>query len=89
LTPNAVIGGATVAGKVTLDCNAAPGSVTVTLSSYDPSVATPVPSTLIIPKGQSSGTFNVTTKHVTTREKISITASANGTGKSPTLIVNP
>ena len=89
LTPNAVKGGTTVAGKITLECSAAPGSVVVTLKSYDPTVASPVPSTLTIPRGQSSATFKVTTKHVTARVKVSITGSANGISKSPTLIVNP
>jgi hypothetical protein len=88
LAPNPVKGGNPVAGNVTLECNAAPGSITVMLSSNNTAVAHPVVSTITIPKGQSSKSFQVTTKHVTARVKVVISASANGIGKSANVNVN-
>ncbi len=43
---------------------------------------------LTIPKGQSSKSFQVTTKHVLARVKVVITASANDTTKTANLNVN-
>jgi probable HAF family extracellular repeat protein len=88
VTPNPVKGGNPVTGNVTLECNAAPASITVALSSNNSAVANPVASTITIPKGQSSKTFQVTTKHVMARVKVVITASANGVSKSANLNVN-
>jgi len=88
VTPNPVKGGLPVTGDVKLECNAAPGSITVTLSSDNPSVAKPVLSTITIPKGQSSNSFQVATKHVTARVKVVISAAANGISKSANLNVN-
>jgi len=88
LTPSTVKGGNPVTGNVTLECNAATGSISVALSSDNTAVANPVLSTITIPKGQSSKAFQVTTKHVSSRVKVVITASANGVSKTANLNVN-
>src|SRR5262249_6426992 len=48
LTPNPVVGGNDVNGKVTLECEAAPGDIIVTLSSSAPGIANPTVSSLTI-----------------------------------------
>jgi probable HAF family extracellular repeat protein len=88
LTPSTVIGGKPVAGKVTLECGAAPASITVTLSSFNAAVANPTVASLTIPKGQSSASFQVTTKKVASRVLVTIQASANNVSKSANLKLN-
>jgi probable HAF family extracellular repeat protein len=88
LTPSTVIGGKTVAGTVNLDCGAAPANITVTLSSSNTADATPVPSTITIPKGQSTASFQVTTKKVSSRVLVTIQASANSVKKTANLKLN-
>ena len=90
LTPATVVGGASVNGTVTLECDAAPGDVVVTLSSSLPSVAQPTP-TITIPSGQASGAFTVTTSAVTATKKPAIKAEtvSGAQNKSKKLVVNP
>ncbi len=88
VTPNTVKSGQSVAGDVTLECSAAPASITVTLSSSDPTLAMPVPTIFTIPRGQASKAFQVTTKHVTSRVKVVITGSADGITKTANLNLN-
>jgi hypothetical protein len=88
VTPNPVKGGNPVTGNVTLECNAAPASISVTLSSDYPPVAKPVQATITIPKGQLSKSFQVTTTHPSARVKVVISASANGVSKTANLNVN-
>ena len=90
MTPATVVGGASVNGTVTLECDAAPGDVVVTLSSSLPSVAQPTP-TITIPSGQASGAFTVTTSGVTATKKPAIKAEtvSGAQNKSKKLVVNP
>lgn len=89
LSPNPVVGPASVTGTVTLDCPAAPGAVTVTLSSSTPGVANPAAPSLTIPSGSTQGTFTVTTADVATQSFATIKAAAGGTTKSVKLTVDP
>ena len=87
LTPNPVAGATTVTGTVVLERAAAPGSITVTLASSNPSVATPTVSSISIPEGTVSKTFSVRTADVTTNSTVAIKATANGLSKSAGLTV--
>jgi len=89
LTPNPVVGGNDVAGKVTLECPAAPGDIVVTLSSTNPEVASPTVTSLTIPAGEKTGTFTVTTADVNVFSTATIKAKANGVTRSKKLKVNP
>jgi hypothetical protein len=89
LMPNPVIGGHAVVGTVKLDCGAQPADLGVTLSSSKPSLAAPTVSSLVIPQGSDSATFDVTTSPVTVSTSATIKASARGTTKSKKLVINP
>ncbi len=89
LSPNPVTGPASVTGTVTLDCPAAPGGVTVALSSSTPGVANPAVSSLNVASGSTQGTFTVTTADVSIQSFATIKAVAGGTTKSVKLTVDP
>jgi len=89
LAPNPVVGGNNVTGTVTLEAPAAPGDITVTLLSTNPSVANPTVSILTVPAGQISKTFTITTADVTAVRYATIKATANGITRSKKLTVNP
>ncbi len=89
LSPNPGIGGNVVNGTVKLECDAAPGDITVTLSSSNPSAAQPATASLLIPAGTRTMPFQVNTSAVAAPSKAKITATANGIGKNKTLTVNP
>jgi trimeric autotransporter adhesin len=85
--PTSVTGGGTPTGTVTLEAPAAPGPVTVTLTSNN--AAGQVPASLTIPAGATTGTFTVTTSAVTTTTYVTVSASAGGVRKSATVTVKP
>ena len=85
-SPNPVTGGSPTTGTVTLSC-AAPYNITVNLVS-NKAAATPQ-SSVMIPQGQSSAPFNVTTKSVLSQTAVTITAKGNGSVKTGVLTVNP
>src|SRR2546425_4325558 len=88
LTPNGVVGGSTVQGKVHI-MNAAPaGGQVYTLTSSKPSVAS-VPATVTVPAGASSATFAVTTNTVAISTPVMITVWSEGNGDHPILWVDP
>jgi len=87
LAPNPVVGGLTVTGTVTLSNPAPTGGATVTLTSTDATVA-PVPATVVVPAGQTSATFTVTTA-VTAGTTVTITASYQGSSLQSGLVVLP
>ena len=88
LTPNPVVGPNAVTGTVVLEHAAAPGNITVTLTSTNPSVANPTVGTITIPAGVTSKTFTVRTTDVATSSTATIKATANAVSKSRTLTVN-
>jgi hypothetical protein len=88
IIPDPVRGGKKTTAQVTLECPAAPGAITVTLTSSHPSIA-PVPTTLTIPAGASSATFTIKTTHVNANTQVTITATANGKSASRVLTVTP
>lgn len=86
LSSTSVTGGANVTGTVTLTGYAA-ATITVGLSSSDPSVT--VPASVNVATGSIKGSFRVTTAAVGSTKTVSITATYNGVSKQVTLAVNP
>jgi len=89
LLPTTQVGGLSVAGKATLECNAAPGPIDVHLASNQGTVAYPVATTITVPQGLKSADFAVGTNKVLARTSVTISATANGITKSKTLNVTP
>jgi hypothetical protein len=79
LTPNPVVGGVSVTGKVTLPASAPVGGSVITLTSSDAGVK--VPASVTVPAGAISQTFAVTTTGVATNTTATISAKFGvGTG---------
>ncbi|HZT44099.1 MAG TPA: hypothetical protein VFA07_18185 [Chthonomonadaceae bacterium] len=89
LSPNPVAGGSNSTGTVVLEAPAAPGSITVTLSSNNTAVAYPTVNSITIVAGATKGTFTVKTNTVTADTYVTISATANGIKKSKVLTVYP
>lgn len=89
LKPARIVGGIPVAGKATLECKAAPGPITVDLSSNDSDVAQPVAASLVVPQGVESVAFDVTTRAVLSASSARITGTASDIAKSKVLKVLP
>lgn len=88
LKSGTVKGGNTVSATVTLEATAAPGDITVTFDSSDPSVV-PVPASVTIPAGTKSKTFTVSTKKIATMTTVTLSATANQIAKNVNLTVTP
>jgi len=86
LTPTSVGGGTAAQGTVRLASNAPTGGVSVALSSGDATTAQ-VPSTVIVPSGQSRANFPISTVPVAANHTVSITATLNGASLSAPLTV--
>jgi hypothetical protein len=84
LTPDAVVGGGSVQGLVTLEGNALT-EVAVTLTENLANAS--VPPTVVIPVGARSRSFTVTTTAVTARQGGVVTASALGVSKGLALTI--
>jgi hypothetical protein len=89
LSPTTVVGGIKSTGTAKLECAAAPGPITVNLSSSAPAVAAPVAASVVVPQGSSSVTFDVATSVVLARSTASVSGVANSISKSRTLTVTP
>jgi|GEM_PF-1217858 len=89
LTPTSVQGGSAtvVTGTATLSSPAPTGGIVVTITSSN-SLATTA-AHMTIPAGQTSGTFNVTHKKVTTNATVTFTAKVAGVAKTATLTLTP
>jgi probable HAF family extracellular repeat protein len=88
LSPSQIVGCKVGVGKVVLECPAAPGDITVTLTSADPALAS-VPASITIAAGAVSGTFPITTTAVTTNTTVAIQAAANGRSRVANLTIKP
>ncbi|HEU4596932.1 MAG TPA: VCBS repeat-containing protein, partial [Pyrinomonadaceae bacterium] len=86
LTPSTVTGGGTSEGRVTLSATAT-GATTVTLSSSSSRAS--VPSSVVVPAGSSSATFNVSTTSVPSTTSATISATLGGSTRGATLTINP
>lgn len=85
INPNAVIGGQSATGTLSLKSAAPKGGITVALNSSN-SCAT-VPATISIPAGASSATFGITTTAVTANVFDTITATQSGSSVVASLSV--
>jgi hypothetical protein len=85
VSPNPIIGGNTATGTVTLECPAAPGNITVTLS--DNIASTTLPASVVVAAGTSTKTFSITTTAVGNNQVGTLTATANGISKSVSVTV--
>jgi len=86
LNPPGVFGSAPGTGTAILTRQVENGSVVVTLSSADASIAA-VPPAVVIPEGTDRAVFPITTQTVSTDRQVSIAGSAIGTSASVPLQV--
>jgi hypothetical protein len=86
LDQSSVIGGASLKGTVGLVTPAPTGGTTVFLSSSDPSVAQ-VPASVQVGAGNSTNSFTVTTKSVTSMTSVQISAQSGSVTKSAWITV--
>ena len=87
--PSTIIdGGETITGTLRLSGPAPDGGISLTLSSSDPAVVS-IPATIVIPRGELSGHFKVTTTKVTNSTAVDISATLGSTTKSATLDIDP
>ncbi len=86
VNPNTVVPGNGSTGTVTLDCEAPPGGTTVTLSTSDPGVA--VPPSVIVPAGQLSVSFPITTDPALGDGQFDISATAGEETRHATLTID-
>jgi hypothetical protein len=87
LSTNAVVGGETISGRLTLAATAPQGGTLVSLSSGAREVV--VPPTVLIAAGASSVTFAVTTTPVSTAVATTVTAEIGGSLYSSNIEVLP
>jgi hypothetical protein len=86
LNPSSVKGGASSVGTVTLNMPSPPGGSAAFLSSSTTSAT--VPSSVIIPEGQTSATFPISTSRVGSTTSATITAALGGQ-KTAVLTITP
>ena len=85
ISPSSIVGGTLTTGIVSLTGPAPLGGALVTLSSTDPSAQ--VQAIVLVPAGQTSATFTISTTSVAANTNPQITATLNGISKSCGLIV--
>ena len=88
LSPASVGGGEDSHGKLRLSRPAPGGGITLALSSSDASVAS-VPASVVIPQGNTSAQFKITTTNVTSATAVAISVASGGMTKSAMLGIGP
>ncbi len=86
LSPDSIIAGSNVTGTVSLNAVARFGGYPVSLQSNALGVSTPL--SVLIPQGQTSGTFTVTTGAVTSNT-VTVTASAGSYSQNAAIQIYP
>ncbi|HEY6652849.1 MAG TPA: hypothetical protein VI028_01860 [Solirubrobacterales bacterium] len=86
VNPDTLVAGNGSTGTVTLDCEAPPGGTTVTLSSSDPGIG--VPPSVIVPAGQLSANFAITTDSSLGDGQFDVSATAGGDTVHTTLTID-
>lgn len=89
LSPNPASDGKKVIGTLTLDAPAAPGALTVDLSSSDPDAAEVRVETVTVAPGQTQVSFKIKTHQVPTTTQVTISATLHGITTSTVLTVLP
>ncbi|MBN8690651.1 MAG: S8 family serine peptidase [Armatimonadetes bacterium] len=87
LSTNEIIGGLGLTGTVNLSSPAPAGGATIYLSSSRPTIAKPTRNWVLIPAGQTSITFNITTKSLVEPVDLDITARRGSVSTSAPLRV--
>ena len=87
LSPSTVTGGSSSTGLVTLESPAPVGGATVTLGSSNTEAS--VPASVLVPAGQTTATFQITTQPVVFQISFDIEATFNGFTAFAALTVNP
>jgi len=83
-----VEGGKSATGTIQLDGNAPTGGYTVTLASNQSALQ--VPTSVTVPAGSKAVTFSITTTAVTSKTRVTITATdANGKSMATEVVVRP
>lgn len=85
--PSTVLGGGTLLGRIFLDQTAPAGGKTITLSSDAPAVAS-VPTSVTVPAGASSASFEIFTNSVASETTVNISAGFDEV-RSTTIKVTP
>jgi hypothetical protein len=88
LAPASIVGGNAVLGTVNLNGAAPSGGALVTIQSTNTAVAT-APSTVTVPAGSTSATFNIATTPVTAATSANIAGGFGGGFRTSTLSVTP
>jgi murein DD-endopeptidase MepM/ murein hydrolase activator NlpD len=86
--PSSVTGGNSAQGIVTLSGVAPAAGALVSLASGRQSVAS-VPSSVTVPAGAKTATFNVTTRAVSVSTTVNISASYGGVTRTTPLVITP
>lgn len=86
--PNPACGGMTSVGTVKINVPARNGGLTVNLTSSNTGLAT-VPTSVVIPAGQTSAPFNVTVGNVSAATSVNVTATAGASTMVGTLNLLP
>ncbi len=87
ISPNSVTGGTSATGTVTLTKTAPVGGNVVSLSTN--SVATGIPSTVVVAAGATTATFRITTSAAASVNTATITAASDGVSKTAMLTIEP
>jgi len=89
LNPSELTGGASTSGNfVSLNVPAPAGGAVIALVSSQPDLVT-VPSTISVPSARTRAAFTVSTRLVTATQRVTITASWNGSSVDVPLTLNP
>ncbi len=89
LSPNPASDGKKVIGTLTLDAPAAPGALTVALSSDSPDAAEVRVDTVTVAQGQTQVSFKIKTRQVPMPTEVTISATLHGITTSTVLTVLP
>jgi len=88
LSPSSLVGPGSSTATVTLASAAPTGNAVVSLASSNTVLAV-VPSSVVVPAGQTSATFTVNAAQVTSTSTVTISATYQNATKSATLTINP
>ncbi len=88
IDPTAVLGGFSATGTITLDSPAGGAGVDVALFSSN-AILAQVPASVIVPSGQTTAVFTITTKQVVAASTVQITATGEGIAQTQALLITP
>jgi len=89
LTPTSITGGNPVLGKATLECKAGARAGGGATGQHEPAAANPVATSIVVPQGLQSATFEVATGAVLAKSYATIAGIVTDVTKSKVLTVTP